>query len=72
MTSTKQIPISRACLKDESELEDFLVEENKLQVCSTDKDESKGILVNESSTDEGESECAHKNINREKDTKNES
>ena len=42
-----------------------------MHVCSTNEDESKGIIVNQSSTEEGESECVHKNIDREKDAKNE-
>ena len=45
-----------------------------LQVCSTEEDESKGIMgiiVSGSSTEEIESEFVHKNINKEKDAKNE-
>ena len=49
-----------------SESEEFLVEETLLQVYSTDEDESKSIIVVESSTEESESECVHKNINKEK------
>ena len=41
-----------------------------MQVCYTDEDESKGVFVDESSTDEIESECVHKNVNKEKDAKN--
>ena len=41
-------------------------------ICSTDMDESKIIIIDESSTEEIKSECVHKNINKEKDAKNES
>ena len=36
-----------------------------------DKDESKGIIVDECSTEEDESEWVHRNINKQKDAKNE-
>ena len=49
---------------DESGLEEFLVDDTLSQVCSTDEKESKGIIVDESSTEESESECIHKNINK--------
>ena len=42
-----------------------------LQVCSTDEEKSKSIIFNESSMEERESECVHKNINKEKDANNE-
>ena len=42
-----------------------------MQVCSTDKDESKGIIFDESSTEESEAECVHKNVNKEKYANNE-
>ena len=42
-------------------------EKKLLQVCSTDGDESKSIIVDESSTEVSEPECVHKNINKEKD-----
>ena len=47
------------------------MEKTLSQVCSTDEDESKGIIVNESSTEESESECVYKKINNERDTNNE-
>ena len=40
-----------------------------MQICSTD--ESKGITVKECSIQEDESECVHKNINKQIDAKNE-
>ena len=46
------------------------MEEILSQVRSTDKDESKIIIVDEISTEESESECVHKNINKEKYAKN--
>ena len=42
------------------------------RVCSTDKDESKIIILNESYTEESESECVQINVNKEKHAKNES
>ena len=36
-----------------------------------DEDESKSIIIDESSTEKVESECVHKNINKEKDANNE-
>ena len=49
---------------DESESEEFLVEETLSQVCSMEEDESKIIIVNESYTEESESEFVYKNINK--------
>ena len=71
MTATKQIPISKVCSTDRGKLKEFLVRETLSQICSTDEDESKGIIVDECSTDEYKSECVHKNINKQKYTKNE-
>ena len=71
MTGTKQIPISHVFPTDDSESEDFLVEKTLSHICSAYKDESNIIIINESSTEESESECVHKNINREKDANNE-
>ena len=64
MTATRQIPTSHIFSTYESELKEFLSEETLSQICSTDKDESKGVIVDESSTEEDESECVHKNINK--------
>ena len=47
------------------------MDETLSQVCYTDRDVSKGIIVDESSTEERESECVHTNINKEKYAKNE-
>ena len=54
-TATKQIPTLHICSKEESELKQFLVDETLSQICSTDEDESKGIIVNKCFTEEDES-----------------
>ena len=36
-----------------------------------DKDKLKGFIVDKISTEEDESDCVHKNINKQKDVKNE-
>ena len=55
MTSTTQIPTLYVCSTDESELKEFPVDETLSQICSTYKDESKGIVVGECSMEEDES-----------------
>ena len=52
MTATKQIPTLHVCSTDKSKLKEFLFYKTLLQICSTDKDESKGIIVDEFSTEE--------------------
>ena len=52
ITATKQIPILHVFSTDESELKEFLVNKNLSQICYTDEDESKGIIVNKFSTEE--------------------
>ena len=47
------------------------MDETLSQVCYTDEDESKFIIVDEISADKSELECVHKNINKEKYAKNE-
>ena len=42
-----------------------------MQVCSTDKDEPKGIIIDESYTEESESECVQKIVRKEKYADNE-
>ena len=71
MTSTKQIPTSHIFSTNESELKEFLVDKNLSQICSMDKDESRGIIVNECYTKEEETEFIHNNINKQKYAKNE-
>ena len=55
MTTTKQILTLHVCSTDESELKEFPVDENLSQICSTDKEKSKGITVNKWSTKDNES-----------------
>ena len=66
MTTTKQITNLHICSTDERELKKFLVDRNLSQICSTQEDESKGIIVYEYSTEEKEPKCGHKNINKKK------
>ena len=54
MAGTKQIQILNVCSTDESKSEDFLVDKTLSQVSSMDKEESKIIIVDESSTEESE------------------
>ena len=42
-----------------------------MQICSKDKNKSNSIIVNKCSTEEDKSECVNKNINKQKDAKNE-
>ena len=67
MNGTQQISTSNVYYMDKSELKEFLVDETSSQICSTDKDEPKVIIVNKCSTEEDKSECVHKNINKQKD-----
>ena len=46
MTAMKQTLTSHVCSTDERELKEFLIDETLSQISSTDKDESKGIIVN--------------------------
>ena len=71
MTATKQIPTSHVCSTHESELIEFLVDKTLSQICPTDDEESKGLTVENVSTEEEESECVHKNINKQKYANNE-
>ena len=64
ITGMKRIVISRVCSTDESESEEFLVDVTLSQVCSMDEEKSKWIVIDVISTEESESECAHKNINK--------
>ena len=54
ITTTKQILTSHVCSMDKSKLKEFPVNETLLQSCSTDKDESKGIIVNECPAEDDE------------------
>ena len=63
MTVKKHIPTLHVFSTDKSKLKEFLVDETLSQICYTDEDESKGIIIDECSTEEDGSECVHKNIN---------
>ena len=45
ITATKQILTSHVCSADEIELKEFPVDKILSQICFTDEDESKGIIV---------------------------
>ena len=45
MIATKQILALHVYSTDESKLKEFLVDKIVLQICSTEEDESKGIIV---------------------------
>ena len=68
MIAMKHIQTSQFCSTDESKLKEFLVDKTLQHSWSTDKDESKSIIVNKFSTEEDESECV---INKQKDSNNE-
>ena len=68
MTATKQILSSHICSTDESKLNEFLVNKTLSQICSIDKDESKGITVNDCSTGGRRIIMRSKNINKQKKT----
>ena len=52
MTAKKQIPTSHIRSTDERELKEFQVNETLSNICSTDKEEPKGIIVKECSMEE--------------------
>ena len=51
ITGTQQIPTSQIYFTDNNKLEEFLAGKTLLHVYSTDEDESKGIIIDESSTE---------------------
>ena len=67
MTDTQQIPISHVCDLHKSKSKDIIADENLSQVCYTERNKSEIIIVNESSTDESESEIIHKSTNTNKE-----
>ena len=60
--------LSQICSTDEDKSKGFIVDEFSTK---DDKSESKGIIVDECSTEDNESEYFHRNINKQKDAKNE-
>ena len=71
ITGTQHIPTSHIYFTENTKLEEFIVGKTLLQVYSMDRNKSKGIIVDESSTEESELECVHINVNKEKDANNE-
>ena len=55
MTATKQIPISHVFSTDKIKLEAFLDDKTLSHFCYTDKDKSKGIIVDQRFTEEDKS-----------------
>ena len=49
ITGVKHIPILHVCSMDDKKSKEFLVDKNLSQVCSTDKGDSKIVIVDESS-----------------------
>ena len=64
MTSMQHILISRVYDSDYSKSKEIPADKTLSQYCSTDKSESEIIIVDESSTEESESESANKRINK--------
>ena len=60
MPATKKILTSHVFSTDKSELKEFLADKTLSQICSTDKDEPKGIIVKECYAEEDKSEFVHK------------
>ena len=52
MTATKHILTLHIFSMDKSELKEFLDDKTLSQICSTDKDRSRGIIVDKCSTEE--------------------
>ena len=55
MNGMKQIPNLHIYSKDENELKEFIVDKTLSQICSTEEDESKSIIVGKCSTKKDES-----------------
>ena len=64
---TQKIPNSRVCSMQDGKSKRTKADKSKLNVCSTDKSESKSVIVNESSTEESGSEIVHQSINTNKE-----
>ena len=63
MTSMQHILISHVYDSDQSKSKEIPADKTLSPYCSTDKSESEIIIVDESYTEESESESAHKRIN---------
>ena len=55
ITAMKYIPTLHVFSTDDSKLKEFLVDKTLSQIRSTDKGESKGMIIDECSTEEDES-----------------
>ena len=64
MSGVRHIPIWHVCYTEDNKSKEFLVDVNLLQVCSTDKGESKSVIADEIYMEESESECVHKSVNK--------
>ena len=71
MNGTQQILTLHVYSKGESKLKEFLVDETLPLICYTNEYDSKVTTVDKCSTKKDESECVHKNINKQKDAENE-
>ena len=70
-TATEQIPTSHICSTDKSKLKELPIEKTLLLIVSTDEEKQEVIIVDECYIEEDESECIQKNINKQKDSNNE-
>ena len=66
MTATKHIPTLHVYSTDKSKEKELLVDKTLSYICSTNEDESKGIIVDGCSTEEDKPEHVHKNMNKQK------
>ena len=67
ITGTQHIHISHICSSDNRKPKGIIADEKLLQVCSTGKNESESVHVNEIYTKESESGSIHKIINTNKE-----
>ena len=62
-TNTQNIPNLHVCSSEESELKRINADKTLSHVCSTDKSESRSIIVNACSTDKSKSKRVHISVN---------
>ena len=60
MTGMQHIPILYVCESYESKSKEIIRDKKILLLCFMDKNESESVTINESSTEESESESVHK------------
>ena len=70
---TQKIPNSRVCSMQDGKSKRTKADKSKLNVCSTDKSESKSVIINACYLDKSESKSVHISVNtsKVKDTTNE-